>query len=69
MRKAIAVSGYFNPLHGGHLELFENAKAAGDMLIVLVNNDKQRELKGSKEFQTEDERLAIVRALRDVDMA
>lgn len=69
MKKVVAVSGYWNPLHLGHLELFENAKAAGDMLIVLVNNDKQRELKGSKEFQIEDERLAIVRALRDVDMA
>lgn len=69
MRKAIAVSGYFNPLHEGHLELFEQAKQAGDMLIVIVNNDKQRELKGSKEFQTEKQRLAIIRALRDVDMA
>ena len=69
MRKAIAVSGYFNPLHEGHLELFEQAKETGDMLIVIVNNDKQRELKGSKEFQTEKQRLAIVRALRDVDMA
>ena len=69
MRKAIAVSGYFNPLHIGHLELFEQAKQQGDMLIVLVNNDKQRELKGSKAFQSEQERLTIVRALRDVDMA
>ena len=69
MRKAIAVSGYFNPIHKGHLELFEKAKQAGDMLIVLVNNDKQRELKGSKAFQNEQERLAIIRALRDVDMA
>ena len=69
MRKAIAVSGYFNPLHIGHLELFEQAKQQGDMLIVLVNNDKQRELKGSKAFQNEQERLTIVRALRDVDMA
>ena len=69
MRKAIAVSGYFNPLHIGHLELFEQAKQQGDMLIVLVNNDKQRELKGSKAFQSEQERLTIVRALRDVDIA
>ena len=68
-KKAIVVSGYFNPLHLGHLELFEKAKEAGDMLIVIVNSDLQRKIKGSKEFQSEEERLTIVRALRDVDMA
>jgi len=68
-KKAVVVSGYFNPLHLGHLELFEKAKEAGDMLIVIVNSDLQRKIKGSKEFQSEEERLAIVRALRDVDMA
>ncbi|MDB4452636.1 adenylyltransferase/cytidyltransferase family protein [bacterium] len=69
MTKAIIVSGYFNPLHIGHLELLENAKKASDLLIVIVNSDLQRKLKGSKEFQTEDERLAIVRAIRYVDIA
>jgi cytidyltransferase-like protein len=68
-KKAVVVSGYFNPLHLGHLELFEKAKEAGDMLIVIVNSDLQRKIKGSKEFQSEEERLTIVRALRDVDMA
>ena len=68
-KKSVVVSGYFNPLHLGHLELFEKAKEAGDMLIVIVNSDLQRELKGSKEFQTENERLEIIRALRNVDMA
>lgn len=69
MRKAVIVSGYFNPLHKGHLDLFEKAKEHGDMLIVIVNNDKQRELKGSKFFQDEEERLRIIRALKVVDMA
>jgi len=69
MKKAVAVSGYFNPIHKGHLELFENAKQAGDMLIVIVNNDEQRKLKGSQIFQDQEERLTIVRAIRDVDMA
>ena len=67
--KAIIVSGYFNPLHKGHLELFEKAKAAGDELWVIVNSDLQRELKGSKEFMLEDERLIIVRAIGIVDKA
>ena len=65
--KAIIVSGYFNPLHQGHLELFNNAKAKGDILIVIVNNDKQRSIKGSLEFMLEDERLKIIKALAVTD--
>ena len=65
--KAIIVSGYFNPLHKGHLELFEKAKAVGDELWVIVNSDLQRALKGSKEFMDENERLTIVRAIKYVD--
>ena len=69
MKKAVIVSGYFNPIHKGHLELFEKSKALGDMLIVIVNSDLQRFLKGSKEFQKEDERLLIVKAIKYVDFA
>ena len=69
MKKAIIVSGYFNPLHKGHLELFDKAKEAGDALIVIVNNDKQREIKGSSFFMDEAERVQIIRALTVVDMA
>ena len=69
MKKAIIVSGYFNPLHKGHLELFEKAKEVGDLLCVIVNNDNQREMKGSKFFQDQDERIRIIRALSIVDMA
>ena len=65
--KAIIVSGYFNPLNNGHIELFEKAKEAGDQLWVIVNSDLQRELKGSKEFMEEDERLIIVSAIGIVD--
>ena len=69
MRKAIIVSGYFNPLHKGHLEYINNAKAHADVLIVIVNSDRQRAIKGSKEFQTEDERLFIVQNIKAVDHA
>ena len=69
MSKAIIVSGYFNPIHKGHLELFAKARAQGDELWVIVNSDLQRELKGSKEFQLEDERLLIVNSLKMVDFA
>lgn len=67
--KAIIVSGYFNPLHKGHLEYFNNAKKLADILLVIVNNDHQRVLKGSKEFQLEDERLLIVSNIKAVDKA
>ena len=68
-KKAIIVSGYFNPIHKGHLEYFNNAKALADELFVIVNSDLQRELKGSKEFQKEDERLFIVQNIKAVDKA
>ena len=67
--KAIIVSGYFNPLHKGHLELFNKAKQAGDQLWVIVNSDLQRELKGSKAFMDQDERLIIISAIGIVDKA
>ena len=38
-KKAIIVSGYFNPLHKGHIEYFHKAKEMGDELFVIVNND------------------------------
>ena len=68
-KKAIIVSGYFNPLHKGHLEYFNKAKALCDELFVIVNNDHQRELKGSKPFQDEEERLLIVSNIKAVDKA
>lgn len=65
--KIVCTSGYFNPLHIGHLRLLEEAKALGDYLVVIVNNDEQVRLKGSKEFQDEQERMEIVKAIRFVD--
>jgi cytidyltransferase-like protein len=68
-KKAVIVSGYFNPIHKGHLELFRKAKEEADKLWVIVNSDLQRELKGSKEFMDELERLEIVQSIRYVDYA
>jgi len=67
MKKAIIISGYFNPIHKGHIEYFNNAKALGDKLFVIVNNDHQRALKASKEFQKEEERVFIVKNIKGVD--
>jgi D-beta-D-heptose 7-phosphate kinase/D-beta-D-heptose 1-phosphate adenosyltransferase len=65
--KIVACSGYFNPLHKGHVEYLEKAKSLGDKLVVIVNSDHQRALKGSKEFMSQEERMIIVKALRCVD--
>ena len=65
--KVIIVSGYFNPIHKGHLEYFNNAKNQADKLFVIINNDSQRKLKGSKYFQDENERMFIVSNIKAVD--
>ena len=66
-QKIIIVSGYFNPIHKGHIEYFHLAKSKGDLLFVIVNNDIQRKLKGSKKFMLEKERLIIVNELSVTD--
>lgn len=65
----VCVSGYFNPLHIGHLEYFEKSKKLGDKLVVIVNSDKQSHLKKKSSFMKEDERLKIIRSLKIVDYA
>ena len=67
IKTAIVVSGYFNPIHKGHIEYFQKAKNMADILFVIVNSDYQRELKGSKPFQDESERLIIVNNIKAVD--
>ena len=66
-QKGIIVSGYFNPLHKGHIELFHKAKEKGEKLFVIINNDTQRKLKDSKEFMLEDERMIIIKELTITD--
>ena len=63
----VAVSGYFDPLHVGHLEFLELAKKLGDNLIVIINNNLQAELKKGSTFMDEKDRMEIVAALRCVD--
>ena len=63
----VAVSGYFDPVHVGHLEYLMMAKELGDSLVVIVNNNHQCELKKGKPFMDQNDRLEIVKALRFVD--
>ena len=63
----VAVSGYFDPIHVGHLEYLKLAKNLGDKLIVIINNNLQAELKKGEFFMHEKDRMEIVAALRFVD--
>lgn len=67
--KIVIESGFFNPLHGGHLDMIEAGAKLGDKLIVIVNNDKQQIAKKGKIILSEDNRLRLIDALRDVDEA
>ena len=65
--KRVAVSGYFDPIHVGHLEYLKLAKELGDKLVVIVNNNHQCVLKKGKPFMDEADRVEIVKALEIVD--
>lgn len=67
--KIVIVSGFFNPLHGGHLNMIEAAAKMGDKLIVIVNNDKQQILKKDKVILDEQNRLRLINALKYTDEA
>jgi len=63
----VAVSGGFDPVHVGHLELFERAKKMGDELVVILNNDNWFGIKGRQVFMPQNERKKIIQALKPVD--
>lgn len=66
---AAIVSGYFSPLHVGHLDMIEAAAALGEKLFVIVNNNEQQMLKKGQVIIDQADRLRLVQALREVDDA
>jgi len=64
--RVVVISGYFNPIHTGHLDYIKAASKLGDKLVVIVNNDNQVSLKGSVPFMKEYERMRIVDAIKGV---
>ena len=67
IKTLVIASGYFNPLHKGHIEYLKRSKELGDALMVIINNDMQVGLKGSKVFQDELERKGIIDELKCVN--
>lgn len=65
--KVVAVSGGFDPVHIGHIRLFEEAKKLGGKLIVILNNDNWLKKKKGYVFMPEQERKELINALRAVN--
>ncbi len=63
----VAVSGGFDPVHIGHVRMFEAAKKLGDKLVVILNNDNWLKKKKGRTFMLEKERAEIIRSFRAVD--
>jgi D-beta-D-heptose 7-phosphate kinase/D-beta-D-heptose 1-phosphate adenosyltransferase len=63
----VAVSGGFDPIHRGHIRLFEHAKALGDTLVVILNNDNWIRKKKGTSFMPAEERREVIQAFRAVD--
>jgi D-beta-D-heptose 7-phosphate kinase/D-beta-D-heptose 1-phosphate adenosyltransferase len=63
----VAVSGGFDPIHIGHVRMFNEAKALGDKLIVIINNDAWLRTKKGQEFMSAEERKEIIEAFEAVD--
>ena len=65
--RVVVISGFFNPLHIGHIDYISSARNLGDFLIVIVNSDDQVKIKGSVPFMNQDDRLRIIRNIKGVD--
>lgn len=66
-KKVVMVSGGFDPVHIGHVRLFQEAKKLGDELVILLNNDNWLKLKKGYAFMPEHERKEIIEAFEAVD--
>ncbi len=69
MKTIVITSGYFNPIHPGHIECLQLCKELWDELWVIVNNDEQAKAKTWKQevFQNEEFRMQVVSAIKYVD--
>ena len=65
--RLVMVSGGFDPVHIGHVRMFEEAKKLGDELVVVINNDNWLRFKKGFAFMTEDDRKEIIESFRCVD--
>ena len=67
MKTIVLVTGGFDPLHSGHIAYFRSAKQLGDILVVGINSDAWLNRKKGRAFMPWDERMNIVKNIKDVD--
>ncbi|MBI5793509.1 adenylyltransferase/cytidyltransferase family protein [Candidatus Uhrbacteria bacterium] len=67
MKKIVAVSGGFDPIHIGHVRMILEAKKLGNELVVILNNDNWLKKKKGHAFMPEDQRREILEAIKGVD--
>lgn len=65
--KIVMVSGGFDPIHPGHVRLFNEAKKLGDKLVVVINNDYWIKKKKGFGFMSAKDRAEVISAFRSVD--
>jgi D-beta-D-heptose 7-phosphate kinase/D-beta-D-heptose 1-phosphate adenosyltransferase len=65
--KVVAISGGFDPVHNGHIRLFQEASKLGDKLIIILNNDNWLKAKKGFAFMSERTRKEILQAIKGVD--
>ncbi len=63
----VAVSGGFDPVHIGHVRMFQHARKLGDRLVVILNNDHWLRKKKGYVFMPEHERKELLEAIAGVD--
>lgn len=63
----VATCGGFDPVHIGHTRLFQDAKALGDELVVILNNDNWLKKKKGFVLMSEKERKEIIKLFKPVD--
>lgn len=66
-KKQVCVSGYFTILHVGHIRMFKEAKALGDELVVILNNDAQLEAKKGSVIVSAEHRKEILESIEYID--
>lgn len=66
-KKIVCTSGFFDPIHPGHISCITESKKFGDILVVIVNGDKQCITKKGKPFIPAKDRAYIVDHLKEVD--
>lgn len=63
----VCTTGFFDPLHPGHISCIRESAKLGDILVVVVNGDNQTILKKGKPFIPAKQRAYIIDSIKDVD--